>query len=72
VQKFLELLQALPQALMAEHDEVLKFLNEKKLYGYGLGWIDLHLLASASLSRADLWTTDGVKRASDQLGESKA
>ena len=64
----LDLLNALPQALVAEHGEVLQFLEEKRFYGRGLGWIDLHLLASASLNRATLWTMDSaLKRAADQL-----
>ena len=54
----LDLLKALPLASIAEHDEVMHFLHEKRLYGRGLGWIDLHLLASASLSKATLWTMD--------------
>ncbi|HYR92421.1 MAG TPA: type II toxin-antitoxin system VapC family toxin [Terriglobia bacterium] len=58
----LDLLEALPIASIAEHDEVMHFLHEKRLYGRGLGWIDLHLLASASLSKASLWTTDRALR----------
>jgi len=66
--EILDLLHALPVALVAEHDEVMKFLNEKRLYGHGLGWIDLHLLASASLSRATLWTMDrALKVAAGEL-----
>jgi len=62
----LELLKALPIASIAEHDEVMLFLHEKRLYGSGLGWIDLHLLASASLSNASLWTTDrSLKKAAE-------
>jgi hypothetical protein len=57
-----------PKASIAEHDEVTHFLHEQRLYGRGLGWIDLHLLASASLSKATLWTTDrALKRAAEQL-----
>ena len=64
----LDLLRALPQATIAEHDEVMHFLHEKRLYGRGLGWMDLHLLASASLSKAKLWTTDRpLKRAAEEL-----
>ena len=34
----------------------------------GLGWIDLHLLAAAALSKAKLWTTDRpLKRAAQDL-----
>ena len=54
----LDLLQALPVALTAEHHEVMHFLHEQRLYGRGLGWIDLHLLTSVSLSKASLWTND--------------
>ncbi len=65
----LDLLKALPEALVAEHGEVLQFLEEKRFYGYGLGWIDLHLLASVSLNRATLWTMDrALTRAAVQLG----
>jgi hypothetical protein len=54
----LNLLQALPVALIAENDEVMRFLRERRLYGRGLGWIDIHLLVSVSLSQAVLWTND--------------
>jgi predicted nucleic acid-binding protein len=65
----LELLQALPQVLVAENDEVMQFVDERPLYGRGLGWIDVHILASASLSKTRLWTTDrSLKRAAEQLG----
>jgi len=66
--EILDLLKALPQSTIAEHDEVMHFLNENQLYGRGLGWIDLHLLASASLSKVRLWTTDRpLKRAAENL-----
>ncbi len=67
--EILDLLNALPQAVQAEHDEVVHFLTERKLYGRGLGWVDLHLLASSSLSKAALWTVDGaLKGAAEHLG----
>ena len=63
-----ELLKALPMASIAEHDEVVQFLHERRLYGRGLGWIDMHLLASVILSNATLWTTDrALKKVSDKL-----
>ena len=68
----LDLVKALPQSMIAEHDEVMHFLNENLLYGRGLGWIDLHLLASASLSKVRLWTTDRpLKRAAEDLWNRK-
>jgi len=49
---------ALPEAEVAGHDEVLELLNSRRLHGKGLAWVDLHLLASALLSRSPLWTLD--------------
>jgi predicted nucleic acid-binding protein len=54
----LSLLRALPMARMAEHDEVLSFIDRHGLMGIGLGFIDVHLLASALLSNVPLWTAD--------------
>lgn len=52
------LLEVLPQAREAEHREVLEFVERAQLYGRGIGWVDVHLLASARLSGAALWTFD--------------
>lgn len=55
----LGLLQALPRATVATDTEVLFFIERHALMGRGIGYIDAHLLASASLSRtARLWTRD--------------
>jgi hypothetical protein len=43
---------------MAEHDEVLRLVEAERLHGRRLGWIDVHLLASARLSGCGLWTLD--------------
>jgi hypothetical protein len=43
---------------VAEHGEALAFLESHRLSGRGLGWVDVHLLASAKLSAAPLWTID--------------
>jgi predicted nucleic acid-binding protein len=51
-------LQALPPATPASDAEVLRFIEEWRLWGRGLGWIDVHLLASAVLSHCALWTLD--------------
>ena len=56
--KVLNALTALPQAPEASHDEVLAFLDTHRLMGRGLGWIDVHLLASAKLARLPFWTLD--------------
>jgi predicted nucleic acid-binding protein len=51
-------LQALPSAAQATTAEVLKLIEDRKLWGRGLGWIDTHLLASALLSHCSFWTLD--------------
>ncbi|MEO6806104.1 MAG: type II toxin-antitoxin system VapC family toxin [Edaphobacter sp.] len=49
----------LPQAKVAEDDEVLHFVSEHTLFGSGLGYIDAHLLAAARLTPGTLlWTRD--------------
>jgi predicted nucleic acid-binding protein len=54
----LRLIEALPFAPVATHDEVLAFVERQHLFATGLGWIDLHLLASARLGRQSLWSAD--------------
>lgn len=56
--EILSLLQALPTADVAQHDEVLRFIESHRLMGRGLGLIDVHLLASSLLTRVPLWTAD--------------
>jgi predicted nucleic acid-binding protein len=57
-EEVLILLQALPEVQAAEHEEVMRVVERERLYGRGIGWIDAHLLASARLSGAVLWTLD--------------
>ena len=55
----LRLLNDLPQALVASHEEVLHFIERNKLMGQGVGYIDAHLLASTALTHTALiWTRD--------------
>jgi predicted nucleic acid-binding protein len=56
--KVLVLLAALPAAPLAEHDEVIRFVDSRRLFGKGLGWIDLHLLVSAHILQLPFWTLD--------------
>lgn len=56
--EILRLLAALPQARSAFHQEVLDLIEEERLSGIGIGWVDAHLLASARLSGCLLWTLD--------------
>jgi predicted nucleic acid-binding protein len=55
----IRLLNDLPQAPVASHEEVLHFIESNKLMGQGVGYIDTHLLASTTLAdKALIWTRD--------------
>lgn len=56
--EILSLLNALPKAVTAEHEEVLHTVENYRLMGIGLGYIDVHLLTSALLTSVRLWTND--------------
>lgn len=56
--EILELLQTLCTCPVAGHEEVLHFIESNHLMGLGLGYIDVHLLASARLASLPLWTLD--------------
>lgn len=46
------------QAATIPHSEVVTFVEHRRLHGRGIGWIDVHLLASAMVSETQLWTAD--------------
>ena len=48
----------MPSAKLADHDEGLEFVTGQGLHGEGLGWLDVHLPASALLSQCALMTRD--------------
>ena len=54
----LSYLQLLPMGIVAEHEEVLSFIEGNRLMGKGLGYVDVHLLASAVLTGVSVWTLD--------------
>ena len=55
----LQLLGALPAAPMATDPEALDFIERRALMGRGIGYVDVHLLASVALAgTAQLWTRD--------------
>jgi hypothetical protein len=52
-------LRLLPKALVAAHDEVLDFIEQYRLFGSGISYIDVHLLAATRLTAGTgLWTRD--------------
>ena len=70
-EEILELLQELPQAIVAEHAEVLSFIEARRLMGRGIGLVDVHLLASAVLGGLPIWTRDRrLREAATDIGVS--
>jgi hypothetical protein len=58
----LGLLASLPRASVASESEVRHLLESRRLWGAGLGWVDLHLLASAMVGEWRLFTADKALR----------
>ncbi|HEY3233942.1 MAG TPA: PIN domain-containing protein [Polyangiaceae bacterium] len=56
--KLLDAYEQLQQASLVSYEEVVLFVRHHKLHGRGVGWIDIHLLASAKVGRFLLWTAD--------------
>jgi predicted nucleic acid-binding protein len=56
--EILSLLKSLPLAPAIEFDEFLFFIERNRLMGSGIGFVDVHLLASAKLTGIPLWTAD--------------
>lgn len=55
----LDALLGLPASKVADNDEVLGFIEREKLFAFGIGYVDAHLLAAARLTpNASLWTRD--------------
>ncbi len=62
-------LAALPATPLADHGEILEFVDRHALGGRGIGWVDAHMLASAALARTALWTRDrALHRVARSLG----
>ena len=51
-------LNRLPQAPVVGQGEALGFIDRHDLAGRGVGYVDMHVLASALLARTNLWTRD--------------
>ncbi len=67
--EILILLQALPMTPSIDLDEYLFFVDQYRLHGIGIGFVDIHLLASSKLANTPLWTADKrLKAAANSLG----
>ena len=66
--EILSLLQAIPKAPVVTQEELLNFIDTHSLSGLGIGFVDVHLLASTLLAGVRLWTFDrGLKHAAAKL-----
>lgn len=54
------LFRRLPEVPVVDHAEIIAFVAERRLTRKGIGWVDAHLLASALLADARLWSADRV------------
>ena len=59
-EKTLKYLRRLEQPSLPAEDEVHGLLESWQLWGKGIGWIDLHILAAAKLSGWTLYTADAA------------
>lgn len=63
-QRVMSDLLALPPTVVAQHDELPAFIERHELFGSGIGYVDVHLLAATMLTpETRLWTRD--KRLND-------
>lgn len=56
--EFLIMMHRLPQAPLASHHEVIDLIANHRLFGTGLGSVDIHLIASAMLAKATILSRD--------------
>ena len=62
-------LRALPRVSEVAHDECFAYLEAHRLFGQGLAWDDVQLLAAADLTHVPLWTSDQpLERAAAKMG----
>ena len=67
--KLLAAYEQMHQVAAVPHSEVVAFVRGRDLHGRGIGWVDVHLLASAVVGRMPLWTADPrLAAAADELG----
>ena len=66
--EIIRLLNDLPSTDILDHDDILEFIEYRKIMNKGIGYVDVHLLASALVSETPLWTLDkALRNISNQL-----
>jgi predicted nucleic acid-binding protein len=62
-------LRRIPAAEVAHDAEVFTLIEDKRLWGTGIGWVDAQLLASALITECEVWTRDErLQGAAKKLG----
>jgi predicted nucleic acid-binding protein len=56
--KLLAAYERIHYAPKVSHHDAVEFVRSRHLNGRGVGWIDIHLLASAIAGRLQMWTAD--------------
>jgi hypothetical protein len=67
---FLDEMRRLPHALVASDSEAMSLMEHEHLYGRGIGFADLHLLAATRLTpQTALWSRDRrLRTIAEELG----
>ncbi len=66
--EIVDLYGGLRRLKMLPHETVVAFTKKHKLENRGIGWVDIHLLASAYTEDVLVWTVDkNLKAAADEL-----
>jgi predicted nucleic acid-binding protein len=66
--EIISLLYHLPSTDILDHSDIIEFIEYRKMMNKGIGYIDVHLLASALVSETPLWTFDkALKKVANQL-----
>lgn len=68
-QTLLNSYERMEQVPAVPHSDVVAFVRARQIHGRGIGWTDVHLLASALVGGVQLWTADGPLRTiAEELG----
>lgn len=67
---FLDNMHRLPRALVATDSDAMSLMEREQLYGRGIGYADLHLLAATRLTpQTSLWSRDRrMRTVAEELG----
>jgi len=66
--EIIKLLHDLPSTDVLDHYDIMEFIEYRNIMNKGIGYIDVHLLASALISEAPLWTSDkALRKIANQL-----